>query len=211
MPRVGKLFCLAVVMLAACPPVWAESAGLVGRLEDWGLPAWLITVVIAMLPVIELRGAIPVAHLVLGMPIFPAAALSVLGNLAPVAPVILFLGPASRVLARVPLFGRFFEWLFARTRSRSDLVKRYQMVGLMLFVAVPLPMTGAWTGAVAAFLFGIGFWPAMLFISLGVLIAALIVTSLVLMGIWGAIIAGTALCLTALLASWRALKKGQDV
>ncbi len=199
------------MLVAANQAAWAENIGVVSRLEAWGLPAWLITLVIAMLPVIELRGAIPVSHLVLGMPILPAAALSLLGNLIPVAPVLLFLGPAAKALSRVPLFEKFFDWLFARTRSRSELVKRYQMLGLMLFVAVPLPMTGAWTGAVAAFLFGIGFWPALLFISLGVLIAALIVTALVLMGFWGAVIAGTALCLTALLASWRALNRRQDV
>lgn len=202
-----QLFFTAVIIISGCSACWAGKETLIQQINSWGLPAWLVTIIIAMLPIFELRGAIPVAHQLLGIPIVPAVCLSVLGNLIPVIPILLFLGPVSNWLRKVPLFDRFFEWLFSRTRSRSDLVKKYEMVGLMLFVAVPLPVTGAWTGAVAAFLFGIKFWPSLLFISLGVLIAAAIVTALVLMGIWGAIIAGTALSALAVSAAWGSFRK----
>jgi uncharacterized membrane protein len=182
---------------------------LVDSLQGAGIPAWLATLVIAMLPVFELRGAIPVGSQVLGLPLAEAVALSVLGNMLPIVPILLILGPASAWLSRWPLFDRFFRWLFARTRSKSELVRRYELVGLMLFVAVPLPMTGAWTGAVAAFLFGIRFWPALGAIFLGVLIAAAIITTLVLLGIWGAIIAGLALSALAVAALWRVIRAGR--
>jgi uncharacterized membrane protein len=199
------------LLVSGCSVCWAGKEALVQQINSWGLPGWLVTMIIAMLPIFELRGAIPVAYQLLGIPIAPAVAFSVVGNLIPVVPILLFLGPVSGWLRKVPLFDRFFEWLFSRTRSRSDLVKKYEMVGLMLFVAVPLPVTGAWTGAVAAFLFGIKFWPALLFIGLGVLIAAGIVTALVLMGIWGAIIAGTVLSALAVSAAWGSFRKRKHV
>lgn len=180
--------------------------GIVGKLQGFGIPPWLATLLLAMLPVFELRGAIPVGSRVLGLPLAEAVAISVIGNMLPIIPILLLLGPISSWLSRWPLFDRFFQWLFARTRSKSDLVRRYELVGLMLFVAVPLPMTGAWTGAVAAFLFGIGFWPALGAIFLGVLIAGAVITALVLMGLWGAIIAGLALSALAAMALWRAVR-----
>lgn len=199
------------IMVSGCSACLASKEALIQQINSWGLPGWLVTIIIAMLPIFELRGAIPVAYQLLGIPIAPAVVLSVVGNLIPVIPILLFLGPVSNWLRKIPLFDRFFAWLFTRTRSRSDLVKKYEMVGLMLFVAVPLPVTGAWTGAVAAFLFGIKFWPSLLFISLGVLIAAAIVTALVLMGIWGAIIAGTVLSALAVSAAWGSFRKRKHV
>ncbi|MBU1356293.1 MAG: small multi-drug export protein [Candidatus Edwardsbacteria bacterium] len=201
------LLVTTAIIVSGYSACWAGKESLIQQINSWGLPAWLVTMIIAMLPIFELRGAIPVAYQLLGIPIIPAVILSVFGNLIPVIPILLFLGPVSSWLRKVPLFDRFFGWLFSRTRSRSDLVKKYEMVGLMLFVAVPLPVTGAWTGAVAAFLFGIKFWPSLLFISLGVLIAAAIVTALVLMGIWGAIIAGTVLSALAVSAAWGSFRK----
>lgn len=189
--------------MTATSRLWAAPPGVIHSLQAAGIPAWLATLLLAMLPVFELRGAIPVGNKVLGLPLAEAAALSVLGNMLPIVPILLLLGPASAWLSGIPLFRRFFDWLFARTRSKSDLVRRYELVGLMLFVAVPLPMTGAWTGAVAAFLFGIGFWPALGAIFLGVLIAGAIITTLVLLGIWGALIAGLVLSALAVAALWR--------
>jgi len=205
------LLVTTAIIVFGCSVCWAGKEVLIQQINSWGLPGWLVTIIIAMLPIFELRGAIPVAYQLLGIPIAPAVFLSVFGNLIPVIPILLFLGPVSGWLRKIPLFDRFFEWLFSRTRSRSDLVKKYEMVGLMLFVAVPLPVTGAWTGAVAAFLFGIKFWPSLLFISLGVLIAAAIVTALVLMGIWGAIIAGTVLSALAVSAAWGSFRKRKHV
>ncbi len=136
----------------------------------------LLTVLIAMLPVSELRGAIPWALWVGGLHWSTAYLLAVLGNLIPVLPILWLLGPLERLLRRWPLMDRFFTWLFERTRSRSALVERYEALGLMLFVAVPLPVTGAWTGCVAAYLFKIRRRYALPAIMAGVAIAGVVVT-----------------------------------
>ncbi len=195
--------------MAAARTAWAAPPGIVQYLQGTGIPPWLATLFIAMLPIFELRGAIPVGSQVLGLPLAETVALSVVGNMLPIAPILLLLGPVSDWLSRWPLFGKFFQWLFARTRSRSDIIRKYELIGLMLFVAVPLPVTGAWTGAAAAFLFGIRFWPALGAIFLGVLIAGAIVTALVLMGIWGALVAGLVLSFLAASAVWRAVRARQ--
>lgn len=150
------------------------------------IPREISTVLIAMLPISELRGAIPFA-LGRGMAWHQAYLWAVLGNSIPVIPLLMFLQPVSAFLSRrYPLWGRFFSWLFARTRRRSRLVERYEAVGLALFVSIPLPVTGAWTGTVAAFLFGIRFKYALPAILSGILLAGTVVTltSLGLITLW---------------------------
>jgi uncharacterized membrane protein len=95
------------------------------------------------------------------------------------------------------------EWVFARTRKRSSLIQRYEKIGLALFVAIPLPFTGAWTGAIAAFLLGLPFRYSMLSIVCGVLIAGAIVTALSLLGWAGAVVAGIGLGILAVLGLWK--------
>ncbi|MDD2438722.1 MAG: small multi-drug export protein [Methanosarcinaceae archaeon] len=146
------------------------------------VPDWLATLIMGALPISELRGAIPVAIGIYGMDPVLAYALSVLGNLLPVLPLLLFLGPVSDWLRRFRIFELFFTWLFARTRRKhSERFEKYGSLALTLFVAVPLPVTGAWTGCAAAFVFGIKFKYAFPAIFAGVLIAGLIVTFLTLM------------------------------
>ncbi|MBD3335954.1 MAG: ligand-binding protein SH3 [Candidatus Eisenbacteria bacterium] len=143
-----------------------------------GVPPQGVTVVLAMLPILELRGAIPWALAPGGgaLPWTQAVPLALLGNMIPVVPLLLWLGPVSDWLRRMPLFDRFFTWLFRRTRRKGRLVERYQALGLTLFVALPLPVTGAWTGAAAAFIFGVPFRQALAATVAGVCIAATVVT-----------------------------------
>ncbi len=141
------------------------------------LPKEAIVFLMAMLPILELRGAIPWAiKFAPNIPLAKMYLLAVGGNFVPVIPILLLLDPVSRFLRRVPVFDRFLEWLFARTRKRGKLVEKYEAIGLTLFVAIPLPVTGAWTGALAAFVFGIKLKWAAICIGLGVLIAGLVVT-----------------------------------
>jgi uncharacterized membrane protein len=130
---------------------------------------------LSALPIAELRGGIPLA-IGSGMPWQQAFAIAVVGNLAPVIPLLFALGPLTRFFERWAPARRAIEALFARTRRRSGLVEKYEAVGLMLFVAVPLPMTGAWTGILAAHIFGIRPRYAIPAISLGVVIAGVVVT-----------------------------------
>ncbi|MFC1709395.1 COG2426 family protein [Candidatus Omnitrophota bacterium] len=143
----------------------------------------IIILLTAALPVSELRGAIPLGLLHLKEPILKVVFLSVLGNLLPVAPILFFLQPVSEKLRRFKLWDKFFTWVFERTRRKANLVEKYEALGLALFVAIPLPITGAWTGCIAASLFKIRFRYAFLSIVLGVSIAAVIVTALCLSGI----------------------------
>ena len=148
------------------------------------VPDWLATIIMGALPISELRGAIPVAIGVYGMDPFLAYALAVFGNLLPVVPLLLFLGPVSDWLRRYRLFELFFTWLFARTRRKhSERFEKYGLLALTLFVAVPLPVTGAWTGCAAAFVFGIKFRHAFPAILAGVLIAGVVVTLVTLISI----------------------------
>ncbi len=140
------------------------------------LPKDLKIFFMAMLPIVELRGALPYAICVSPEVWIPKAyLLAVLGNFVPVIPILLFLGPVSDFLRKVPIFDRFFIWLFARTRKRAEIVEKYEAIGLTMFVAIPLPVTGAWTGALAAFIFGIRRRWAIPCIALGVMIAGLVV------------------------------------
>lgn len=145
------------------------------------LPKELTTLVLAMLPVSELRGAIPFG-LSVGLGLKKVLAISIIGNLIPVIPILFLLEPVSGYLRRFSPFKRFFDWLFERTRKKADLVQRYEILGLILFVAIPLPVTGAWTGCVAATLFKLRLRYALLAITLGVCIAAAIVTAVCFMG-----------------------------
>ena len=145
-------------------------------------PPPVAVVLVAMLPVFELRGAIPAGY-AMGMsnPLL-IYALAVVGNFVPVLPILLLIGPAERRLRRFQVMDRFFTWLFRRTVSRSDVIKRYESLGLILFVAIPLPMTGAWTGSLAAYLFKLPLRMAIPCIILGILIAGVVV-SLVSQGV----------------------------
>ncbi len=148
------------------------------------LPRELIVVIVGALPVAELRGAIPLA-LSFGFSASKAFWLSVLGNIIPVIPALILLEPVSPRLRRFKPWARFFDWLFERTKKNSDAIQKYEALGLAIFVAIPLPMTGAWSGVIAASLFKIRFRYAFLAISAGVIGAGLIVITLCSLGILG--------------------------
>ena len=133
---------------------------------------------IAMTPIFELRGSIPAALSVYDLSIWSAYFISVVGNLVPVVFILLLLESVSGYLGRhSQLFSRFFTWLFERTRRKHEAkFERWQEFALVIFVAIPLPFTGAWTGSLCAFVFGIPFKKAFPLISFGVIIAGLIVT-----------------------------------
>lgn len=138
----------------------------------------IATLFTAMTPVGELRASIPIALGTYGMNIFETYIISVLGNLVPVIAILWIMEPISKFLMnRSSLANRFFTWLFTRTRRKySKRFERYESFALIGFVGIPLPVTGGWTGALIAFVFGIPPKKALLHIFAGVLIAGLIVT-----------------------------------
>lgn len=148
------------------------------------VPHWLAVLIMGALPVSELRGAIPVAIGIYKMGPFEAFFLSVLGNLLPVIPLLLFLEPVSNYLRRYSIFDTFFTWLFSKTRRNNvESFEKYGLLALTVFVAIPLPATGAWSGCAAAFVFGVKFRHALPAIAAGVVIAGIVVTAVTVTGI----------------------------
>lgn len=140
----------------------------------------LAVLLVAALPFIELRGAIPLA-LALGLSPQRAFFLSIIGNLLPVIPLLLLLTPLTEKLRIFKPFDMFITWLHNRTIRKSDKVEKYGPFGLIFFTAVPLPTTGAWTASLAATLFRIKLRYALPAIAFGVLIAGVVVTFLALL------------------------------
>ena len=152
------------------------------------LPKEYIVMIVGALPISELRGAIPVG-LSLGMPLVKAFWLSVAGNCIIIAPALFLFEPVTKVLRKFKIWSRFFDWIFERTKKNSDSIQKYEALGLAIFVAIPLPMTGAWSGVIAASLFKIRFRYAFMAIVAGVICAGLIVSALCALGIlsWKAV------------------------
>jgi uncharacterized membrane protein len=139
-------------------------------------PREVAVFITATLPILELRGAIPLGLMHYDMGVVETYLIAVAGNFLPVLPILFLLEPVSNFLRRNRLFDRFFTWLFARTRRKGGLIERYEAIGLTLFVAIPLPVTGAWTGAIAAYIFGIRRKYAAVCILFGIMIAGVVVT-----------------------------------
>jgi uncharacterized membrane protein len=147
-----------------------------------GLPKELIVVIISALPIFELRLGLPLAIFVFKFSYAKALFLSILGNIIPIIPILLFLEPISNFLRKFKICKKFFDWFFDKTKKRAEIVQRYEAFGLMLFVSIPLPVTGIWTGCAAASIFKLRFRYAVLACIGGVVIAGIIVSILCLTG-----------------------------
>ena len=139
----------------------------------------LITFFMSMVPIIELRGAIPYG-IATGMPPLEAALLAVLGNMIPVPFIVLFIRQVFKFLRRWKWFRPKIDYLERRANQKSAIVKKFRLVGLAILVAIPLPGTGAWTGALAAAILNIRLNRSIPAIFLGVCVAAVLVTMLTL-------------------------------
>jgi len=137
----------------------------------------LTTVGVSMVPVIELRGAVPIA-MGMGLPDFTAFALSVVGNMIPIPFILLFIVKIfDWMKTKNNFFGKVANKMVEIAEKKHVTVNRYGWIGLCILVAIPLPGTGAWTGALVAGVFRIPFWKALAAIFTGVLIAGVIVTA----------------------------------
>lgn len=137
---------------------------------------------ISLLPVIELRGSIPVGYYQ-GLPWYTNMITSIIGNLLPVPFILLFVVKVFEFMKKRNIMVGFIEKIEKRAMSRSDSIANKEFIGLMLFVAIPLPGTGAWTGALIAALLQFNRKKSFMYIFIGVLIAA----SLVTLGVYGVI------------------------
>lgn len=147
-------------------------------LHETPLGETLLTMLISMLPVVELRGGLP-AGVAMGLPIPVAFIASLVGNMIPVPFIILFVRPLFKwVRIHIPKLEGFISHLEARAEAKSADVLRYQTWGLLIFVAIPLPGTGAWTGALIAGLRDLRLRHALPVIGAGVAAAGIIMLAL---------------------------------
>ena len=139
------------------------------------IKGYIIVFLVSMVPLIELRGAIPYA-IVYGLPVLQSYIIAIIGNMIPVPFII---GFARRVLIVLRRKYRSLNSIILRIQNRAkdkgQIIRDYEMAGLVILVAIPLPGTGAWTGALAAALMKLDMKYAVISIAAGVLIAALIV------------------------------------
>ena len=131
----------------------------------------------SMIPIIELRCAIPLGA-GLGLPWWQSYILAVLGNMLPVPFILLMIKAVIGWMSRskVKFFNKIANFLLKRVEKRRDKIERYSFWGVCFFVAVPLPVTGAWTGSLVAAMIDMKFWKALLSCLFGVMIAGVIMT-----------------------------------
>ncbi len=168
------LLCISLSLLASS----GFKEKLEAKIEMINVSSEVKVFLIAMIPIFELRGAIPIGMLKYELPLWKVIPIALVGNMFPIFFILLFFNFVTKLFFKVPFLKKILEAIFARTRRKTAVIQKYEEIGLMLFVAIPLPITGAWTGSLAAYLFGLKFWKSILFIFLGVCIAAVVVTFL---------------------------------
>jgi len=187
------LIFITVLALSSVLPVAAlasnRAEGFACNLREKGISPLLVTGLISMIPIFELRGGIPVGIALFKLNPFLVYFTCLIFNLIPVFPILLLLHPVKRLLANIPPFRGFFRFLIKRAEKQKKLIEKYEEFGLMLFVGIPLPVTGAWTGSLVAVLMGLKVLKSFLFIALGVMLAGIIVTILTVLGIYGIVLA----------------------
>ena len=142
----------------------------------------------SMIPIIELRGAIPMGW-AFGLPWWQTYIIAVLGNLLPVPFILLFINTIIKWMAnsKIKFFNKFANWLLQKAEKNRAKIEKYAFWGVALFVAVPLPVTGAWTGSLVAAVIDMKFWKALLSALIGIMIAGVIMTVIFYGGIDGLI------------------------
>ncbi len=146
----------------------------------------IVIFIISMIPILELRGGLVAASL-LNVSITTAIPICIVGNIIPIPFILLFIKQIFKWLKKIKLFRGMIERLEARAMGKSEAIKKYEFWGLVLFVGIPLPGTGAWTGSLIAALLDIDFKKAILAELLGIIIATVIM-SVVSYGLLGALI-----------------------
>ena len=150
----------------------------------WFLAEEFCVLICSMLPIIELRGAIPMAA-AFNMPWWQAYLLAVVGNMLPVPVILLFIKQFLTWAAgsKIKFLNKLANWLNRKVEKNRPKIEKFAFWGLCVFIAIPLPTTGAWTGSLVAAMIDMKFWKAMLTAFVGVLIAGTVVTAIVYGGI----------------------------
>ena len=143
----------------------------------WGIPHQMITALISMIPLIELRGSILVAG-ILKLPFIQTYLAAVIGNMIPIPIILFFIEKIFAWMKKIKYISKFPVWIENKALKKADQINKYGYWGLFLFVAIPLPGTGAWTGSLLAVLLGLKRGKSLFFILLGVMSAGLVMSLL---------------------------------
>ena len=153
------------------------------------LKKYLIIFLVSMVPLIELRGAVPIA-VGMNLPLLPSSIVCILGNMLPVPFIFFFARKVLEWGADKPVIGKFFTFCLEKGHKGGQKLQekagRGLFVALLLFVGIPLPGTGAWTGTLAASLLDMDFKSSVIAVMLGVVLAGVIM-GLLSMGVFGAL------------------------
>ncbi len=139
------------------------------------IPEELIIFIISLFPVLELRGGM-IAASILGLDLIPSFIICYIANMIPIPFILLFIRKIFQFLRDKPFFGKVIEKLEIRSMRKSDTIQKYGKWGLLLFVAIPLPGTGGWTGALVAALLDMRIRTSTMVIAVGVFIAGVIMS-----------------------------------
>ncbi len=159
---------------------------LIENIHSLGLSPELQIIVISALPILELRGAIPYGVWVLKMAPLKVLLLSLIGNLAIIIPLLYILDIIMVHFEQLEIGRKLIE----RAKKKGRMIEKLEVLGLFLFVAIPLPGTGAWTGVLASLIFGIRKHLSVPAVSLGVVVAGVIVTLIASLGTLKGVIVG---------------------
>ncbi|HPY87283.1 MAG TPA: small multi-drug export protein [Spirochaetota bacterium] len=193
------VFCLLSVIMSSAD-VSGDGLGLriANKFKDAGIDPYIVILLISTLPIVELRGAIPIGIIAFQLNWFLVILLSIIGNMIPIFFVLFLFKYVEKFLRRFKVFDVFFDKLFARTIAKSKSVEEFQELGLAFFVAIPLPVTGAWTGSLIAYLLKLSYLKSIFFIFLGVVCAGAIVSVITYFKMTGLIIALSVLVIITL-------------
>lgn len=147
-------------------------------LTSHGIPNWLVVFIISVCPILECRLGMFTAIVLLRMNPFVGFIISFLGNILPIPFILLLINWIFDVLKKVTGINKLVYWLEDKTLKKRDKIDKYGVWGLLIFVAIPLPGTGGWTGALLASLLHLDKKKSFFVISIGVFIAGLIITVL---------------------------------
>ncbi len=147
-------------------------------LTSHGIPDWLVVFIISLCPVLECRLGMFTAIVLLKMNPFVGFLISFLGNILPIPFILLLINWIFEILKKIPGINKLVYWLEEKTLKKRDKIDKYGIWGLLIFVAIPLPGTGGWTGALLASLLNLDKKKSFAVISLGVFIAGLIISVL---------------------------------
>ena len=153
-------------------------------------PDWFKILFGSMIPFLESRYIIPYAMWEFNWQWWEVFPLAFVGNILPIPFVLIFFKYIEKFLRKFIFWANLMDKIFDRTRKKANKkIERYEALGLLLFVAIPLPFTGAWTGSLIAYLFDLNFYKSLIVILLGIIISGSIMIVLYSTGliIWGSI------------------------